>query len=177
MRIRAWTIASVVASCLLALGLVLRRFDRPDASEPAAAKDAKDLRSTEPAAAHKLASGPAHPLRVAGSVLVIVGVVALLLLAPIAWHARTLRLTTRPGVIITTEAHLTDDTGTAAGGDPIPEAASVEVGDRKAGLVHVRLPNRLRKPRSERAPPGPGRSCSSAPSASTSSGAPSARGP
>jgi hypothetical protein len=135
---RAWTIASVVASCLLALGLVLRRFDRPDASEPAAAKDAKDLRSTEPAAAHKLASGPAHPLRVAGSVLVIVGVVALLLLAPIAWHARTLRLTTRPGVIITTEAHLTDDTGTAAGGDPIPEAAAVEVGERKAGLVHVR---------------------------------------
>lgn len=135
---RAWTIASVVASCLLALGLVLRRFDRPDASEPVAGKDAKDLRATEPAAAQKLASGPAHPLRVAGSVLVIVGAVLLLVLAPIAWHARTLRLTTRPGVVVTTEAYLTDETGKAAGGDPIPEAAAVEIGDRKGGLVHVR---------------------------------------
>ena len=135
---RAWTIASVVASCLFALGLVLRRFDRPGASEPAAGKDVKDLRASEPAAAQKLASGPAHPLRVAGNVLAIAGAALLLVLAPIAWHARTLRLTTRPGVIVAAEAHLTDETGKAAGGDPIPEAAAVEVGDRKGGLVRVR---------------------------------------
>ena len=129
---RAWTLASVIASCLLALGFVLRRFDRPEKTEE------REPRSAEATAAQKAASGPAHPLRVAGSVLVIVGTVALLVLAPIAWHARTLRLTTRPGVIVVTEAHLTDETGKASGGDPIPEAAAVEVGERAAGLVHVR---------------------------------------
>ena len=36
------------------------------------------------------------------------------------------------------EAFLTDENGAAKGGDPVPEAASVEVGERRGGLVHVR---------------------------------------
>jgi len=64
--------------------------------------------------------------------------VPLSLLVPIAWHARVLRLTTRPGVIVATEAHFTDENGRAAGGEAIPEAAAVEVGERRGGIVHVR---------------------------------------
>lgn len=126
---RAWTIASVVASFLLAIGLVFRRFERPArAPSPDGPRPAGDA----------AASGPAHPLHVAGTVLVAVSLVALLALLPIAWHARTLRLTTHPGVIVATEAHLTDDTGRTLGGDPIPEAAAVEVGERRGAIVHVR---------------------------------------
>lgn len=126
---RAWTVAALIASCLLAIGLVLRRFERPGGG----------LRAADAAApAIKPASGPAHPLHVAGSVLVATGVVALLVLAPIAWHSRVLRLTTRPGVIIATEAHFTDENGRAAGGDAIPEAAAVEVGERRGGILRVR---------------------------------------
>jgi len=129
---RAWTIAALVASVLLALGLVLRRFDSPD-KRPAT--DAEPRSAVVSVAA---SAGPAHPLHVTGSVLVLVGLVALLALVPLAWHARTLRLTTRPGVIIATDVHLTDDAGRAAGGDPIPEAAAVEVGERRGGIVHIR---------------------------------------
>jgi hypothetical protein len=132
---RAWSLAALAASCLLALGFVLRRFDAParlpaEAAEPrSAAASAISLAS---------ASGPAHPLHVAGSVLVAIGVVASLVLVPIAWHARTLRLTTRAGVIVAPEVHFTDETGRATGGDPIPEAAAVEVGERRGGIVHAR---------------------------------------
>ena len=40
--------------------------------------------------------------------------------------------------IVATEAHLTDEDGTALKGDAIPEAAAVEVGERRTGIVHVR---------------------------------------
>lgn len=131
---RAWTIAALAASCLLAIGFVLRRFDAP--GKPAAGAEPRSAAAS--AIALTPGSAPAHPLHVAGSVLVAASVVALLALVPIAWHARTLRLTTRAGVIVATEARFTDETGRAAGGDPIPEAAAVEIGERRGGIVHAR---------------------------------------
>ncbi len=79
--------------------------------------------------------GRAH---IAGSILVPTAIVALAALVPLAWGAHALRLSTRPGVIVTSEVYLSDDQGSASGGDLVPEAARVEVGDRKGGLVHVR---------------------------------------
>jgi hypothetical protein len=79
--------------------------------------------------------GRAH---IAGSILVPTAIVGLLILTPLAWGARSLRLSTRPGVVITAEARLTDDQGHALGGEVVPEAASVEVGERRGALVHVR---------------------------------------
>lgn len=79
--------------------------------------------------------GRAH---IAGSILVPSAVVLLLVLLPLTYGARRLRLTTRPGVVVAAEARLTREDGQALGGDPIPEAASVEVSERRGGLVHVR---------------------------------------
>lgn len=79
--------------------------------------------------------GRAH---IAGSILVPSAAVLLLALVPLAYGARRLRLTTRPGVVVATEARFTSEDGQAKGGDPVPEAASVEVGERRGALVHVR---------------------------------------
>jgi hypothetical protein len=79
--------------------------------------------------------GRAH---IAGSILVPTAIVGLLLLVPLALGARSLRLSTRAGVVIAGELRLTDDQGHAVGGDAVPEAASVEVGERRGALVHVR---------------------------------------
>ena len=79
--------------------------------------------------------GRAH---IAGSILVPSAAVALALLAPLSWGARSLRLHTRAGVVVVAESILTDEQGHALPGDPLAEAASVEVGERRAGLVHVR---------------------------------------
>ncbi len=126
-----------LAACV-AIGILLRRFDK---LEDAPKKDA-DPRAAASVIAPKDTARPAHPLHVAGSVLVGVGLVALLALVPIAWHARTLRLTTRSGVIVASEAHLTDENGAVLKGDSaagtLPEAAAVEVGERRTGIVHVR---------------------------------------
>ncbi len=105
---QTWGLGAVAASVLLALGLVLRA--RP---------------------------GRAH---VAGSVLAPIAGVALLILAPLSWGARALRLGTRPGVVIASDVHLVDDQNKPIPGvgDDVPEAASVEVGERRAALVHVR---------------------------------------
>lgn len=81
---------------------------------------------------------PAGPAHVAGSVLAPAALVAVLALTPLAAFARHLRLTTQPGVIVATEAYFSDETGRALGKDPIPEGASVEVGQRAGGLVEVR---------------------------------------
>jgi tetratricopeptide (TPR) repeat protein len=80
-------------------------------------------------------AGRAH---IAGSILVPSAAVALVLLAPLAWGARSLRLHTRAGVVVAAESLLTDEQGHALPGDPLAEAASVEVGERRGGLVHVR---------------------------------------
>jgi hypothetical protein len=80
-------------------------------------------------------TGPAH---VAGSVLAPSALIALLILVPLTWGARHLRLTTRPGVIVVNEVYLADEDGRSRGGDPLPEAATVETGERKGSLIHVR---------------------------------------
>jgi hypothetical protein len=103
---QAWGLATIAASALLAVGLVLWR--RP---------------------------GKAH---VTGSVLAPTALVALVVLAPLAWGARHLRLTTRPAVVVVSEAYFTDEDGRSRGGEPIPEAALLESSERRGGLVHVR---------------------------------------
>jgi hypothetical protein len=79
--------------------------------------------------------GRAH---IAGSILVPTAAVALLALAPLAYAARAMRLSSRPGVVIVAEARFTDDRGNAVPGEEMPEGASVEVGEQRGALVHVR---------------------------------------
>jgi hypothetical protein len=80
-------------------------------------------------------AGRAH---IAGSILVPTAAALLLALVPLTWGAHHLRLTTRPGVVVVSEARLVDEEGRQRGGEPVPEAASVEVGERRGGLLHVR---------------------------------------
>ncbi len=103
---RSWGIAAVVASCVLALGLVLRRRQ--------------------------------GSLRLAGVLMIPASVVALLALVPLYLGARHLRTDTRVGVLVVREAHMTDDKGVALGGAAIPEAAKLELGERRGKLVRAR---------------------------------------
>jgi hypothetical protein len=80
-------------------------------------------------------TGRAH---IAGSILVPTAIVALLVLVPLTCGARWLRRATRPGVVIATDLRLTDEAGHPIVADPLPEAASVEVGERRGALAHVR---------------------------------------
>lgn len=75
---------------------------------------------------------------IAGRVLAPTAFVLCMVFVPLTLGARSLRLTTRAAVIVATEVHLVDDTGTASGGDPIPEAQLVEAGEQRGNLVHVR---------------------------------------
>lgn len=79
--------------------------------------------------------GRAH---IAGSILAPAAIVLLLALVPLTYAAHRLRLSTRPGVIVASEVRFTSEDGQARGGDPVPEAAAVEVGERRGSLVHVR---------------------------------------
>lgn len=84
---------------------------------------------------------PAGPAHVAGSVLAPTALVALLVLVPLTYAARHLRLTTRAGVVVVPEVQLVDESGRALTGveqSLIPEGASVEVGERSGGLAKVR---------------------------------------
>lgn len=75
---------------------------------------------------------------VAGLIMAPAAGIALLLFAPLYLGARDLRLTTRPGVLVAREAYFTDATGASRGGDPVPEAAKLEVGEREGHLVRAR---------------------------------------
>ena len=81
---------------------------------------------------------PAGPSHLAGVLLTPASALALLLLLPLYVGARQLRLHSQPAVLVVREAHLTDETGAATGGDPIPEAAKVEVTERRGRLLQVR---------------------------------------
>ena len=76
--------------------------------------------------------------RVVGSVLYPTALAALVILLPLAYGARALRLETKPGVVVVPEVYLTDDSGHNLPGEPLPEAASVEVGEQRGDRVHVR---------------------------------------
>jgi hypothetical protein len=71
-------------------------------------------------------------------VLVPTAAVALATLAPLTYAARSLRLTTQAGVVVVPEVFLTDEAGVALWGDPLPEAAAVEVGERQGARYRVR---------------------------------------
>lgn len=105
---RTWSIAALLASLSLALGMILRR--RPE-----------------------------RRVHVTGSVLASSAAIALLVLLPITWGARELRLTRRAGVIVVPEVYLNNDEGQPLR-DPVPEAAAVEVevGARRGATVRVR---------------------------------------
>ncbi|MBK8251415.1 MAG: hypothetical protein IPK82_01945 [Polyangiaceae bacterium] len=133
---RAWTIASIITSIVLAIGIFFRRID-DNKLDKIAEKQGETIKEDSPEKPAQI-KGPAHPIHVAGTVMVAVSVVLLCFLVPFAWHARTLKATTKPGVIVVNEAYLTDDTGRAKGGDPVPEAASVEVGERRGVITHIR---------------------------------------
>jgi hypothetical protein len=79
--------------------------------------------------------GPAH---LAGTLVLPASFVAVLVLLPLYHGARYLRLHKRTGVLVVPEAHLSNEAGVTKGGDAIPEAAILEVGDRSGRLLHVR---------------------------------------
>lgn len=81
-------------------------------------------------------------LHLTGVLLAPIAGVLLLLLLPLYVGARHLRLTTAPAVLVAREAYLTDGEGVTQGGDPIPEAARLEVGARQGRLVEVRYGDR-----------------------------------
>jgi len=81
---------------------------------------------------------PSNGLSVAGRVLAPTAFVFFCVFFPLTLGARALRSSTRAAVIVASEVHLVDDTGTAKGGDPIPEAQWVEAGELRGALIHVR---------------------------------------
>ena len=82
----------------------------------------------------------------AGALLLPASIVALLAVVPLYLGARHLRLERKPGVLVVREAHMTDKNGATLGGDPIPEAARLEIGNtdaqRSGRLVLVRYGSR-----------------------------------
>jgi hypothetical protein len=108
---RTWGIAAIVASFLLAAGLLLRR--RTQAS-----------------------------VHLAGTLLAPAAAVAVLVLVPLYFGARHLRLGYKSGVVVVREAHFTDEEGTAIGGDAIPEAAHLEIGERRGPRLEARYGGR-----------------------------------
>lgn len=81
-------------------------------------------------------------LHLAGTLLLPASAIALLVLIPLYLGARDLRLNTRPAVVVVKEARAVDETGKAVGGDPIPEAARVELAERKGRFVKFRYGSR-----------------------------------
>ncbi len=82
------------------------------------------------------------PMHLAGVLCASIGGVALALFLPIAEWSDHLDRTTRPAVLVTKEAFLTNEDGRALGGDPITEAAHLELSERKGDLAHIRYGTR-----------------------------------
>ena len=81
---------------------------------------------------------PAGLIHVAGSVLAPAAAVGLLVCTPLALASRWLGEHRRPGVIIASEVSFLDANGRSLGQNPIPEAATVEVGDALGDDVFAR---------------------------------------
>jgi len=79
---------------------------------------------------------PAH--RLAGLIAVPLGAIALILFAALAGGARHLRHTTSQGVVSVPEARLLDERGLTRNAEPVPEAAKVDVIERRGALVLIR---------------------------------------
>lgn len=82
------------------------------------------------------------PVQLAGTLLIPASAIALLALLPLYLGARDLRLHSRAAVVVVKEARVMDATGKAMGGDPIPEAAKLEIGERKGRYIHFRYGSR-----------------------------------
>ncbi|MCC6521235.1 MAG: BatD family protein [Polyangiaceae bacterium] len=81
---------------------------------------------------------PKGPVHVAGVLLIPTAFVAAASLGALYFGARNLRLHVRQGVVVMREAHMSDANGTALGGEAVPEAAHVELGEQADKLVHAR---------------------------------------
>lgn len=81
---------------------------------------------------------PRRSLHLTGAVAASLGLIACLVLVPLTLAARAFRRSTASAVVVVDEARLVDDKGAALrAGSSIPEAALVEVTERKGALVHV----------------------------------------
>lgn len=78
----------------------------------------------------------------AGQLLAPVSGIALLALVPLALWAEHLERERRPAVLVTREAFLTDEGGTALGGDPVIEGARLEIAETREDRVRVRYGTR-----------------------------------
>jgi hypothetical protein len=74
----------------------------------------------------------------AGVLMTPAAAVALLALVPLYLGARDLRLTRQAGVVVVRETPMTDDNGARLEGEAIPEAAKLELGERRGQLIHAR---------------------------------------
>src|SRR5258706_8138970 len=120
-----WSILAALSSLLLTLGLVVR----------VVAMSRDEARIREGRAPDGGREGVLH---LASQIAIPIGGACLLVFAGLAAGSRHLRMTTREGVVVTTEAHLVTERGAIASGGSIPEAARVEVGGLRGSLVHVR---------------------------------------
>ena len=80
-------------------------------------------------------AGSAH---LAGVLMIPAGALVLAVTIPLYLGARYLRIERKPGVVVVREVHMTDESGAAMGLDPVPEAAKLELGERRGRLIHVR---------------------------------------
>ncbi len=84
----------------------------------------------------------AGSVRLAGTLLTPLALVALVAFLPLALGSARLATRSRPGVLVVREAFLTDEAGQALGGDPVVEAARLELGVERGALVHARYGTR-----------------------------------
>jgi hypothetical protein len=85
---------------------------------------------------------PPGTLHLAGTLMLPASLIALMALLPLYVGARDLRLYSRAAVVVVKEARVVDETGKALGGEAIPEAAKLEIGDRKGRFIHFRYGSR-----------------------------------
>lgn len=122
---RTWEILAALSSLVLTLGLVFRLL--------ASSRDAeRRARGLAPHALHET------ELHLVSQIAIPIGGACLLVFSGFAAGTRHLRLTTREGVVVAPEAHLVTERGALTSGAPIPEAARVEMGERRGSLVRIR---------------------------------------
>jgi hypothetical protein len=85
-----------------------------------------------------LRRAPPGPARVTGSVLWPIAATAVAILLPLCIGARHLRLHTRPGVVVVSEAWLASAPSGGARGVGVPEGALLETSERRGNEIRVR---------------------------------------
>jgi len=77
-------------------------------------------------------------LKLAGVIAVPLGAAGMLLFGLVTWTARHLRHSTTPAIVVASEARLLDENGVTRNAEPVPEAARVDVLERRGGLTLIR---------------------------------------